>query len=102
MAKHIRTVRCPFCGWHHSIIRTGSKRLLRGESVDQPKGAFLFDKVNPNKSAFISVRECKGRGGGLPEVEKITLREVMADLEYKDLIDSLGNQSYQILKILTG
>jgi len=102
MPKHIRTVRCPLCGWHHPILRTGSKRLLRGESVDQPKGAFLFNKVNPNESAFISVRECKGRGGGLPEVEKITLTEAMANPEYKDLIESLRNQSYQILKILTG
>ena len=102
MPKLIRTIKCPLCGWHHPIIRRGSKRLLRGESVDQPKGVFLFNNVNPNESAFISVRECKGRGGGLPEVEKITLREAMNQIEYKDLIDSLRNQSYQILKILTG
>jgi hypothetical protein len=101
MAKLIKSVKCLLCGWHHPIIRTGSKRLLRGESVDQPKGAFLFNKVNPNESAFISVRECKGRGGGLPQVEKVTLREAMAGPEYKDLIDSLRNQSYQILKILS-
>ena len=102
MSTTIKSVKCPLCGWHHPITRTGSKRLLRGESADQPKGAFLFNKVNPNESAFISVRECKGRGGGLPEVEKVTLREAMANSEYKDLIESLRNQSYQVLKILTG
>lgn len=102
MAKLIKSVKCPLCGWHHSIIRTGSKRLVRGESADQPKGAFLFNKVNPNESAFISIRECRGRGGGLPQVEKVTLAQAMNQTEYKDLIDSLRNQSYQILKILTG
>jgi hypothetical protein len=76
-------------------------RLQRGEAADQPKGKFLFLSNEPGELTFISVRECKGRGGGLPEVEKVMLREAMNQTEYKYLIDSLRNQSYQILKILT-
>jgi len=101
MATTIKTVKCPLCGWHHPIESKGSKRLQRGESADQPKGVFLFDKVNPEESAFISIRECGGRGRGLPEVERITLKEAKGNPEYKELIDSVLNQTYKILKILT-
>jgi len=97
----IRTVKCPLCGWHHPITRTGIMRLQRGESADQPKGNFLFLTDELGELTFISVRECAGRGRGLPEVEKITLTEAKDLPEYQDLIDSLRNQAYKILKFLT-
>ena len=101
MATTIWTVKCPLCGWHHPIESKGSKRLQRGESAGLPKGVFLFNKVNPEESAFISVRECGGRGKGLPEIERITLTEAKNDPEYQELIKSVRNQAYKILKILT-
>ena len=97
----IRTVKCPLCGWHHPITRTGIMRLQRGESADQPKGNFLFLTDELGELTFISVRECAARGRGLPEVEKITLTEAKDLPEYQDLIDSLRNQAYKILKFLT-
>jgi len=101
MATTIKTVKCPLCGWHHPAEQKGSMRLQRGDPADLPKGVFLFDKVNPEESAFISIRECRGRGGGLPEVGRITLTEAKGDAEYQELIQSVINQCYKILKVLT-
>lgn len=101
MAKQIKTVKCPLCGWHHSIIRTGIMRLQRGESADRPKGKFLFLSNKPNELTFISVRECRGRGKGLPQVESITLGQAKNDPEYNELIESLRFQAFKILEFLT-
>jgi len=68
MAKEVKMVKCPLCGWHHSIEQKGSKRLQRGEVADQPKGEFMFGGFDLNEQAFISIREARGRGGGLPEI----------------------------------
>jgi len=100
MATTIKSVRCLLCGWHHPIEHKGSKRLLRGEDASMPKGMFTFNKGEPGESTFISIRECRGRGKGLPEVEKITLKEAMSDPEYQELITSLQDQCMKILKIL--
>ena len=100
MAKEIKTVKCPLCGWHHSIEQKGSKRLIRGDAADQPKGEFVFGDFDLNEAAFISIREARGRGGGLPEIDKVTLVKAKDDPSYKNLITSLTNQSYAILKIL--
>ena len=58
----------PLCGWHHPIEQKGSKRLQRGEVADQPKGEFMFGGFDLNEQAFISIREARGRGGGLLEI----------------------------------
>ena len=100
MPKEIETVKCPLCGWHHPIERTGIMRLQRGEAADQPKGPFEFGGFDLNQEAFISIREVKGRGGGLPEIGRVTLGQARNDLRYKPLISSLVNRSYEILKIL--
>lgn len=100
MATEVKTVKCPLCGWHHSIEHKGSMRLQRGEVADQPKGEFVFGKFDLNETAFISIREARGRGGGLPEIDKITLEKAKNDPSYKNLITSLINRSYAILKIL--
>ncbi len=100
MAKHIRTVRCPLCGWHHPISRTGIMRVQRGELASQPKGDFSFDKGDPAEMTLISIRECRGKGHGLPEVERISLKDIMSLPEYQELITSLKNQAYKILEIL--
>ena len=76
-------------------------RLQRGEAAHQPKGDFLFLTDDPADLTFICIRECAGRGKGLPEVEKITLAEARGVSKYKDLIESLRNQAYKILKFLT-
>jgi len=49
MATEIKTIKCPLCGWHHPI--------------EQKFGGFDL-----NEQAFISIREARGRGGGLPEI----------------------------------
>ena len=100
MAKEIKTVKCLTCGWHHPIEQKGSKRLQRGEAADLPKGEFVFGGFNLNEAAFISIREARGRGGGLPEIDKVTLEKAKDGPDYKNLITSLINQSYAILKIL--
>lgn len=100
MATRIKTVKCLLCGWHHPIEHKGSMRLQRGESADLPKGRFTFEKFDPKEEKFISIRECRGRGGGLPEIDTIKLSEAMKDPEYEELIASLRNQCYSILKIL--
>jgi len=100
MATEVKTVKCPLCGWHHPIEQKGSKRLQRGEVADLPKGEFVFGNFDLNEAAFISIREARGRGGGLPEIDKVTLEKAKDDPSYKNLITSLMNQSYAILKIL--
>lgn len=100
MATIIKMVKCPLCGWHWALESKGSKRLQRGESADLPKGEFHFNKFDPKEEKFISLRECQGRGRGLPEINTIKLSEAMNDEEYKQLITSLRNQCYSILKIL--
>ena len=55
----VRTVKCPLCGWHHPLTRTGIMRLQRGESADQSKGKFVFLSNEPSELTLIPVRECK-------------------------------------------
>lgn len=100
MPTIIKTVKCPLCGWHWTLESKGSKRLQRGEDATFPKGKFHFNKFDPKEEKFISLRECRGRGIGLPEINMIKLPDAMNDPEYKELIDSLRNQCYSILKIL--
>jgi len=100
MATIIKTVKCPLCGWHWTLESKGSKRLQRNEPADFPKGKFHFDKFDPKEATFISLREAQGRGRGLPEINTIKLSNAMNDPEYKELIASLRNQCYAILKIL--
>ena len=100
MATEIKMVKCPLCGRHHSIEHKGTKRLLRGDPADRPKGKLVFRDFDLNEAAFISIREVKGRGGGFPEVGKVTLAEAQNNPDYKNLITNLINRSYQILKTL--
>ena len=58
---------------------------------------YLLPKGVPKGS---SIRECQGRGRGLPEIDTLTLSDAMNDPEYKELIASLRNQCYSVLKIL--
>ena len=76
-------------------------RLQRGEPADQPKGKFLFLSNEPSELTFISVRECKGRGKGLPQIESITLAQAKNDPEHNELIEPLRFQTYKILQFLT-
>ena len=100
MATEVKTIRCPLCGWHHPIEHKGSKRLQRGDPANLPKGEFIFGNFDLNEVAFISIREARGRGRGLPEINRIILEKAKDDPSYKNLITSLINQSYTILKIL--
>jgi len=63
------------------------------------KGKFNFNQFDPKEEKFISIRECQGRGRGLPEINMLKLSEAMKNDEYKELIASLRNQCYSILKI---
>ena len=100
MPTEIKTVKYPLCDWHHSIEHKGSKRLQRREAADQLKGEFVFGDFDLNEAAFISIREVKGRGGAFPQVGKVTLAQAQNNPDYNNLITSLINRSYQILKTL--
>lgn len=93
-------IKCPFCGTHKAIERTGINRIQKDRGFDRPY-IFSFDHIDLKESAFISVRSCEGRRG-LPEIRRITLREAIKNGEYEDLRQSLMNQCVRILKILTG
>lgn len=101
MFKLIKNVKCPVCGWHRPITKTGIRRLQRGEPVNRPQRDFMFLSDNLEELTFISVRECRGRGKGLPEVESITLGQAKNNPEYKELIESLRFQAFKILEFLT-
>jgi len=100
MAKQVITIRCPICGWHHVPVKKGSKRRLRGEAIDGQERVFSFEKVNPDKDAFLSVRLAEGRGKGFRAVGKITLQEALEKNLYPELIISLKNQCQKILEII--
>jgi len=91
--------KCLFCGTHKAIERTGINRIQKDKRFDRPY-TFRYDYVDPEQSAFISIRDCQGRKG-LPEIGRVTLREAMKDEQYKELITSLQSQCINILKILT-
>lgn len=98
----IEQVKCPVCGWHRPIEQKGTMRLQRGDPANQPKGKFAFGNFDLDQVAFISIRESRGRGGGLPEIGRITLKEVMERDTYKELRQSLVTACYNVLKILMG
>ena len=77
MARTIKTIKCPACGWHWPLESKGTKRLQRGQITGVPKGKFHFTKFDPKEETFISIRECQGRGRGLPEINTIKLQEAM-------------------------
>lgn len=94
-------VKCPFCGTHKPIKRTGIMRLQKDKTADRQYN-FVFDHVDLGNSAFISVRECGGRGRGFPETSRVTLRETVEKETYKELRESLLSQCYIVMKILIG
>jgi len=98
----IQMVKCLLCGKHTAIKRKGSGRLQKDKSVDQAPYEFRFDHVDLETAAFISIREARGRGKGLPEIRRVTLKEATESDSYKEVRQSLLNQCYNILKILTG
>ncbi|MBA7716060.1 hypothetical protein ES703_125119 [subsurface metagenome] len=94
-------VKCPFCGTHKPIRRTGVMRLQHDKTADKQYN-FVFDHVDLGNSAFISIRECQGRGKGFPEVSRVSLKETIENDSYKELRQSLLNQCYQVMTILVG
>jgi len=98
--REIEMVRCLLCGTHKPIERTGVRRLQKDKIADRQ---YTFSFTHPDlDGAFISIREARGRGGGFPEVRKISLREAVEKDIYKELRESLTAQCYAILKILMG
>ncbi|MBA7612919.1 hypothetical protein ES703_20160 [subsurface metagenome] len=93
-------VKCVFCGTHKPLERTGIMRIQKDKPVDRLY-TFTYDHIDPEVSQFISIRECAGRGKGLPEVGRITLREAVKNNQYQDLREGLLNQCVKVLKILT-
>lgn len=100
MAKIDRTVKCSLSGSHWILESTGGKRLARGEVADLPRAKFHFNKFDPDGETFISIRECQGGRRGLPEINTIKLVEAAKLNEYQDLIASLSDQRYLILKTI--
>ena len=93
-------VKCLFCGRHQPIERTGIMRIQKDKVADR-LFTFTFDHIDPEVSQFISIREPRGRGKGMPEIGRITLREAVEGNLYPELRQSFLNQSVKILKILT-
>lgn len=98
--SEILMTKCVFCGTHKPLQRTGIMRLQKGKVADKIF-RFSYDHIDPEVSQFISTRECAGRGKGLPEVGRITLREAVEGNLYPELRQTLLNQCVRILKILT-
>lgn len=92
--------KCLFCGRHQPIQRTGIMRMQKDKVADR-LFTFTFDHIDPETSQFISIREPRGRGKGMPEIGRITLREAVENSQYEDLRQSLLNQCVKVLKILT-
>ena len=99
--SELEFTKCLICGWSRPIERKGTKRVQRDQSPDK-RYTFRYDVVDPNEAAFISVRECGGRGKGFKEVRKITLKEAIENDSHKELRESLKNQCVRVLKILIG
>jgi len=99
--SELEFTKCLVCGWSRPIERKGTKRIQRDQSPDK-RYLFRYDIVDPDNAAFISIRECGGRGKGFKEVRKITLREAIENDSYKELRESLKNQCVKVLKILIG
>ncbi|MBA7491161.1 hypothetical protein ES702_01706 [subsurface metagenome] len=93
--------KCLVCGWSRPLERKGTKRIQRDQSADK-QYTFRYDVVDPNEAAFISIRECGGRGKGFKEIRKITLKEAIENDSYKEVRESLKNQCVKVLKILIG
>jgi hypothetical protein len=93
-------VKCPFCGTHKPLQRTGIVRLQKGK-VANNFYTFSYDHIDPEASQFISIRECAGRGRGLPEIGRITLREAIEGNLYPELRQTLIHQCVKVLTILT-
>lgn len=98
--SEIEMVKCLFCGQHKSLRRTGIRRIQKGKTFDRPY-EFAFNHVDPLESAFISVRECRGKSG-FPETSRVTLREVVQNGSYPELRQGLTAQCAKVLKILLG
>ncbi|MBA7500348.1 MAG: hypothetical protein GH144_01195 [Clostridia bacterium] len=92
--------KCEFCGHHQPIQRTGVMRVQKGK-VANKFYTFSYDHIDPEVSQFISIREPRGRGKGMPEIGRITLREAVENNQYQDLREGLLNQCVKVLKILT-
>lgn len=99
--SEIEMTKCPFCGHHKAMERTGINRIQRGQTADR-QYTFRYDHVDPKESAFISIRECAGRGKGFPEVSRISLKDTVKNDSHKELRESLLNQCYQVMRILIG
>lgn len=93
--------KCVVCGWTRPIERKGTKRIQRDQSPDK-RYTFRYDVVDLGNAAFVSIRECGGRGKGFKEIRKITLQEAVEDDTYEELRESLKNQCVEVLKILIG
>jgi len=96
----IEMVKCVFCGTHKPLQRTGIMRIQKDKVADRLY-TFTYDHIDPEASQFISIREPRGRGKGLPEIGRVTLREAVENNQYEDLRESLMNQCVRVLKILT-
>lgn len=97
----IEMCKCLFCGTHKPLQRTGIMRIQKDKVADRLY-TFSYDHIDPELSQFISIREPRGRGKGMPEIRRVTLREAIQNNQYEDLRQSLIDQCVRVLKILTG
>lgn len=98
--SEVEMVKCVFCGTHKPLQRTGIMRLQKNKVADR-LFQFSFDHIDPKVSQLVSIRECAGRGRGLPEIRRITLKEAVEGNLYLELRQSLISQCVKVLKILT-
>jgi len=99
--SELEYTKCLVCGWSRPLERKGTKRI-QAEKVADKQYIFRYDVVDLDNAAFISIRECGGRGKGFTEVRRITLKEAIESNTYPELRESLVRQCIRILKIVTG
>lgn len=106
-------VKCPLCGMHRKLDRTGMAAFLRPrkgrEQVvpGQYKGRITFGLDEGMEDALIvNVREVHGSpeghrgGGGFFVSGGLTLQEMKAEDRYRDLVDQIKEACKEILREL--
>lgn len=106
MAEIIYIV-CPMCGMNRVLEKKGTSALARGVTVSEVKGRIRFDHVDLENGIIVQIRErAEGkeptkrlqRGGGTGFILKrgMTLEQMRARPEYRDLIDQIRNSAQGI------
>lgn len=106
---HTIFVKCPLCGWHRKLDRTGMRAFLRPKKGMSPvtpgqyKGRITFGLDDLEDVLIVNVREVEGSpegsrgGGGFFVSGGLTLREMKKESAYEDLVGQIRDACRRIL-----